>query len=212
MGGYLSESQRTLALYQHRQRNLAAPCSCRIQQTQQPGCTIVADMKNNHAIVDVDDQYFYIQTDLDAPTGKLVAVPIADRNPPTGKRSSRQSLEVLNGFGRRRNLYCTYMKDAVNKVYEFDHSGKQIREVELPDWERLAVSRVRKEKAFYFVFTSYTNPPPSTNSISPPANLLSIKSQKLNSNHPTSNPKQVYSIMSKDGTKIPMIITYKRWA
>ena len=210
MGGYLSEDERWLFISTANETYGGALFVQDLSKPNSPVVPIVADMKNNHAIVDVDDQYFYIQTDLDAPTGKLVAAPIADPKPANWKTIIPAKPEVLSVSAVGGTLYCTYMKDAVNKVYEFDHSGKQIREVELPGLGTAGgFSGKKEEKETYFVFTSYTNPATIYKLDIATGKSSLYKESKVEFKPSDFESKQVF-YTSKDGTKIPMIITYKK--
>ena len=210
MGGYLSEDERWLFISTANETYGGALFVQDLSKPNSPVVPIVADMKNNHSIVDVDDQYFYIQTDLDAPTGKLVAAPIADPKPANWKTIIPAKPEVLSVSAVGGTLYCTYMKDAVNKVYEFDHSGKQIREVELPGLGTAGgFSGKKEEKETYFVFTSYTNPATIYKLDIATGKSSLYKESKVEFKPSDFESKQVF-YTSKDGTKIPMIITYKK--
>jgi prolyl oligopeptidase len=210
MGGYLSEDEKWLiistanetyggALYVH---NLVVPNS--------PVIPIVTDMKNNHGIVDVDDNFFYIQTDKDAPTNKLVAAPIAYPKPANWKTIIAAKPEVLNVSAAGGNFYCTYMKDAVNKVYQMDSTGKQIREIELPGLGTASgFSSKKEEEETYFVYTSYTTPATIYKLDITSGKASVYKQPKVEFNSSDYESKQLF-YTSKDGTKIPMIVTHKK--
>lgn len=52
-----------------------------------PITALIGDMNNSSGVLGADDRYFYIQTDKDAPKGKIVTAPLADPKPQTGKHS-----------------------------------------------------------------------------------------------------------------------------
>ena len=78
---------------------------------------IISDMKSNVSVLDNDDQYFYIQTDKDAPTGKVVAAPISHPAPANWKTIIDAKPEVLSASTGGGYLFCSYLKDAITKVY-----------------------------------------------------------------------------------------------
>ncbi|MFN8253768.1 MAG: prolyl oligopeptidase family serine peptidase [Ferruginibacter sp.] len=184
-----------------------------VQDLTKPGSPvipIVADMKNSHNIVDVDDQFFYIQTDKDAPTGKLVKAPVND--PGVGKWTTVIPAvpEVLNASAAGGALFCTYLKDAVNKVYQYDHTGKQVREVALPGLGTASGFAARKEdKETYYVFTSYIHPATIYKMDIGSGKTSVYKESKVQFKPSDFESEQVF-YSSKDGTKIPMIITHKK--
>lgn len=210
MWGGLSEDERWLFIST---ANETYGNALYVQDLTKPGSPvipIVTDMKNSHNVVDADDQFFYIQTDRDAPTGKLVTVPVNDPSPANWKTLIDAKPEVLTASAAGGTLYCTYMKDAVNKVYQYGHDGKQVREVQLPGLGTASGFTAKKEEKFtYFVFTSYINPATIYKLDIASGKAEVYKESKVQFKPADFESKQVF-YTSKDGTKIPMIITYKK--
>jgi prolyl oligopeptidase len=210
MGGYVSEDEKWLFISA---ANETYGGSLYVQDLTKPGSAvvpIVADMKNNHFVVVNDDNFFYLQTDLGAPTGKLVAVPVGNLGVANWKTLIDAKPEVLSASAAGGVLFCTYLKDAVNKVYQFDYSGKLIREVALPGLGSAGgFSGKKEEKETFYVFTSYVNPPAIYKMNIADGSTEVYKESKVQFNTNDFESKQVF-YPSKDGTKIPMIITYKK--
>ena len=208
--GYLSEDEKWLFMSA---ANETYGNSLYVQELSKPGSpviSIVTDMKNSHNMVDVDENYFYIQTDKDAPTNKLVMAPVANASPANWKTMVAAKPEVLNASAVGGSIFCTYLKDAVNKVFQFDRTGKQIREVQLPGLGTASgFSGKQDEKETYFVFTSYINPATIYKMDIATGNNVIYKESKVEFKAIDFESKQVF-YTSKDGTKIPMLITYKK--
>ena len=208
--GYLSEDEKWLFMSA---ANETYGNSLYVQDLSKPGSpviSIVTDMKNSHNMVDVDENYFYIQTDKDAPTNKLVMAPVANAAPANWKTIVAAKPEVLNASAVGGSIFCTYLKDAVNKVFQFDRTGKQIREVQLPGLGTASgFSGKQDEKETYFVFTSYINPATIYKMDLATGNNVIYKESKVDFKAIDFESKQVF-YTSKDGTKIPMLITYKK--
>ena len=208
--GYLSENEKWLIIGA---ANETYGNSLYAQDLNKPGSPviqIVTDMKNSHSIVDVDDNYFYIQTDKDAPTNKLVAAPVTDPKPANWKTIVEARPEVLSASAVGGSIFCTYLKDAVNKVYQYDHAGKQVREVALPGLGTAGgFSGKKEEQETYFVFTSYVNPATIYKMDIASGKTEVYKESKIQFDPKDFESKQVF-YTSKDGTKIPMLITYKK--
>lgn len=132
IGGYLSEDEKWLFISTANETYGNALYVQDLSKPNSPVIPIVTDMKNSHNIVDADDNFFYIQTDKDAPTNRLVAAPVATPQIANWKTLIEARPEVLSASAVGGSIFCSYLKDAVNKVYQYDHSGKQIREVVLP--------------------------------------------------------------------------------
>ena len=171
---------------------------------------LVTDMKNTYGIIDTDDQYFYIQTDKEAPTGKIVIAPIAEPSEANWKTLIDAKPEVLTASTGGGYIFCTYLKDAVNKVYQYDKTGKEVREIQLPGLgTAYGFSTFKEEKDLHYVFTSYVNPSTIYKLDIATGNTTIFKESKVQFKPEDYESKQVF-YNSKDGTKIPMIITYKK--
>ncbi len=184
-----------------------------VQDLTQPGSPIVPvldNMSTSSAIIDADDEYFYIQTDKDAPRSKVVKAPVQDPKPAHWQTLVPEQPEVLGASVAGGSLFCSYLKDAISKVFQYDMKGNKIREITLPGLGSAdGFSGKKEEKETYYRFSSYVNP-----STIYKLDLASGKSEvykkpevKFVSSDYES--KQVF-YTSKDGTKIPMIITYKK--
>ncbi|MBK8608634.1 MAG: S9 family peptidase [Chitinophagaceae bacterium] len=210
MFAYVSEDEKWLIMGA---ANETYGSSLSVQDLTKPGSPviqIVTDMKNNHSIIDVDDNYFYIQTDKDAPTNKLVAAPVANPVQANWKTIVEAKPEVLSVSAVGGSIFCSYLKDAVNKVYQYDRTGKQIREVQLPGLGTAGgFSGKMDEKETYFVFTSYVNPTTIYKMDLASGKTSVYKESKVQFKPADFESKQVF-YTSKDGTKIPMLITYKK--
>ncbi|MBC7650366.1 MAG: S9 family peptidase, partial [Deinococcales bacterium] len=175
-----------------------------------PIVQLVTGKNNNHHIINVDDNNFYIQTDKDAPTGKIVTAPIVNPGIDNWKTLIDAKPEVLSASSGGGYLFCSYLKDAVTKVYQHTIDGKLLHEIELPGLGTAdGFDAKTKEKEFYYMYTSYVSPATIYK-----YNIASSKSELYKQSQVKFKPadyesKQVF-YNSKDGTKIPMIITYKK--
>ena len=102
------------------------------------------------------------------------------------------------------------MKDAVSVVKQFDYKGKLIRTIALPGVGTASgFGGKAKDKELYFSFTNYVTPG-TTYTFFPDSGKSSVyvkpKVDFVSENYES---KQVF-FTSKDGTKVPMIITHKK--
>ncbi len=210
MWGYLSENEKWLIIGTANETYGSAMYVQNIVVPNSPVIPIVTDMKNSHGIVDVDDNFFYIQTDKDAPTNKLVSAPIADPKPANWKTIIDAKPEVLMVSAAGGSFYGTYMKDAVNKVYQFNKMGKQVREIELPGLgSAYGFSSKKEETETYFVYTSYIAPTTIYKLDIASGKATMYKQPKVEFKSSEYESKQLF-YTSKDRTKIPMIVTHKK--
>lgn len=171
---------------------------------------LVTDFKNQHGVVDNDSTNFYIQTDRNAPNGKLVVAPIKTATEANWKTLIEAKPEVLSVSTAGGSLYCSYLKDAVSVVYQYDHAGNEIRKIELPGLGSAnGFSGWKDDKDIFFTFTSYTNPVSIYKLNIESGRSEMYKQPKVQFNPNDYESKQIF-YTSKDSTKIPLIITYKK--
>jgi prolyl oligopeptidase len=175
-----------------------------------PVNALASDMNNASGVLGADDQYFYIQTDKDAPKGKVVTAPLADPKPANWKTLIPEQPEVLNAGTAGGNIFCVYLKDAITKVLQYDMAGKKIRDVQLPGLgSAYGFGGKDTDKELYFTFSSYTSPSTIYKMDIPSGKSEVYKKSGVKFNSDDYESNQVF-YKSKDGTKIPMIITHKK--
>ncbi|SOC79267.1 prolyl oligopeptidase [Salinimicrobium sediminis] len=172
--------------------------------------TIVGHEKNESYVLDNRGSKLFIVTDLNAPNRRIVTVDAANPSPENWKDLIPETENVLSPATGGEYIFAEYMEDAVSKVKQYDYEGKLIREVELPGIGTVGgLGGEKEEKELYYVFTNYVTP----GSIYK-YNVESGVSELYNTPQVDFNPgdftsEQVF-YTSKDGTKVPMIITYKK--
>lgn len=162
----------------------------------------------NTNVIDTKDDFVYIITDKSAPNRKLQKFSI--KNPEVWIDvipETENALSVSTGGGY---IFAKYMKDALSFVKQFDYDGKLIRTIALPgNGTASGFGGKKEEKDLYFSFTNYITPGTIYK-----YNVESGKSEIYQKPKVKFNPgdfvsEQVF-YTSKDGTKIPMIISYKK--
>ena len=210
MGGYVTEDEKWLIISTANETYGNALYVLDLTKPNAPVIPVVTDMKHSHNLLDADENFFYIQTDMDAPTGKLVTAPLATPSPVNWKTIVDTKPEVLTASTAGGSIFCTYLKDAVNKVYQFDKTGKQLREIQLPGLGTASGFYAKnEEKELYYVFTSYITPATIFKMDIATGKAEIYKESKVQFKPGDFESKQIF-YTSKDGTKIPMIITHKK--
>jgi len=185
-----------------------------IKDLTDPDASLVelsSGFENDFSIIEHFDGKLYLMTNWKAPKQRLMVI-----DPKKPKRENWKEilpetndvLESVSIIGGK--IVGVYMKDATNHAYSFDINGNKLFEVPLPTLGSLSSfsGNVDDNEAFY-TFTSYTFPPTiyrfdiakSTSDVFRKADV------SFNSDEYTS--EQVF-YTSKDGTKVPMSITYKK--
>jgi len=152
----------------------------------------------------------YLVTNLNAPNKKVVTVDAKNPSSDNWKDFIPETENVLSLNSGAGYFFAEYMIDAVSKVLQYDFNGNLVREVKLPGVGSAGGFGGKKDaKELYFSFTNY-NTPNSTYKFNPKDGAYtSYWKPAINFNTEDYESSQVF-YTSKDGTKIPMIITHKK--
>jgi prolyl oligopeptidase len=208
--GDVTENQKWLVIYAGNSTYGTELYVKDLTKAGSPIVPIASTADNQHSIVDADDNFFYIQTDKDAPTGRVVTAPVNHPEPANWKTLIESKSEVLSASTGGGYLFCVYLKDAVSKVFQHEMNGKQLREIELPGLgSAYGFNGKTHEKELYYTYTSYISPRTIFKLEVASGKTSLYKKPVVKFNPDDYESKQVF-YPSKDGTKIPMIITYKK--
>jgi prolyl oligopeptidase len=172
--------------------------------------TVLDHTDSDTRVLDNDGSKLYLVTNLDAPNQRVVTV---DASNPTLENwedfipETENVLSVSTGAGY---IFAEYMVDAVAKVKQYAYNGDMVREVQLPGVGSIGGFSGKKEAdELYYTFTNYSTP--STIYKFDPDQGGSEVYAESGADFDSANyeSKQVF-YTSKDGTEVPMIITYKK--
>ena len=170
---------------------------------------LIDNFEREYSFIGNEGTIFFFQTDLDAPRKRIIAIDI--RKPREIREIVPQSSETLVGVDIVANMFvATYLKDAKTQVKMYSLDGGFVREVEFPGIGSAAgFGGKRTETETFYSFSSFATPPTIFR-----YDLLTGASKKLRQAQVKFNPddytvEQVF-YPSKDGTKVPMFITYKK--
>ena len=210
VGGYVSDDNRYLFISA---ANSTSGNELYLKDLSVPNSPIVAIHKGFEYDVDVLDNIgttLFIVTNLKAPNKRIVTVGVANPGVENWKDLIPETEQVLNPSTGAGYIFANYMKDAVSVVKQFDYKGKLIRTIALPGVGTASgFGGKAKDKELYFSFTNYVTPG-TTYTFFPDSGKSSVyvkpKVDFVSENYES---KQVF-FTSKDGTKVPMIITHKK--
>jgi prolyl oligopeptidase len=181
-----------------------------LTKTNAPIVPVVTGFDTEQEVVYAENGKLYIITNMHAPHRKLV---ITDAAAPTAEHWKDFIPETKFPLGVStcgRKFFAQYIKDAVSQVIQYDLTGKKEKEIQLPGLGTAGgFSGKREEKETYFSFTSYVYPPTIFKYDINSSNSFVYKKPAINYNPEDYESRQVF-YTSKDGTKIPIIITYKK--
>ena len=175
-----------------------------------PLITVLAQMNSDTYLLENEGSQLFFVTNLNADNKKIVTVDAAKPTPEHWQDFIAETEHVLSASVGGGYFFAEYMIDAISKVYQYDYQGNLVREVPLPGIGSVsALSGKKADKTLYYTFTNYKTPSTiyAFNVGDGKTTIYRKSAAKFNSDNYIS--EQVF-YTSKDGTKVPMIITYKK--
>lgn len=161
-------------------------------------------------VIDNIGNTLFLETNLNAPNKRVVKVDISNPSPENWIDLIPETEHVLNVSKGGNYIFASYMVDAISKVLQYDYSGKLIREVKLPGVGSVGGFTAKKEDAeLYYTFTNYVTPGNIYKFNIESGESELYQKSKIDFDSDAYESKQVF-YNSKDGTKVPMIITHKK--
>ena len=171
---------------------------------------VVNNFNNDHSVIHNEGSKLFILTNLNAPNAKIVS---ADASQPGTENwtdfipETENVLEPSTGAGY---FFARYLIDAISKVKQYDIKGTLVREIELTGpGSAGGFSGKKNEKEIYFSFTNYTTPSVIYKMDPESGETQVFKKPLILFNDEEYTSEQVF-YNSKDGTRVPLIITYKK--
>jgi len=172
--------------------------------------TILDDTSTDSNVIDNVGSKLFIMTNKNAPNQKVVTVDATNPTPENWIDFIPETENVLSIGSGGGYFFAEYMVDAISQVLQYDYDGKLVREVKLPGLGSAGGFGGKKEdKEFYFSFTNYSTPGSSYKYNVATGEYVQYWKPEIDFNPADYESKQVF-YTTKDGTKVPMIITYKK--
>lgn len=181
-----------------------------LRKANSPLVLLTDGYENDHYLLDSDGDRLFIVTNFNAPNQKVVEANASKPEQEHWKDFIPETDYVLSPSSGSGFFFAEYMVDAISKIHQYDSKGTNLGEVSLPGVGSVSGFSGEKEDAIlYYRFTNYANP-----SSIYAYNPLTQKSE-LYWNPPIDFDPSMYESKqvfyeSKDSTKVPMIITYKK--
>jgi prolyl oligopeptidase len=175
-----------------------------------PIVTVADNFDNEHRVVHSEEDWLYIQTNLDAPNNRLVKVQTSSPQPSNWTDVIPEKKEVLSVSTAGGYIFASYLRDALSAVEQYDLDGNLKRTVELPGQGTAAGFGGKwADESLYYTFTSYINPGTIYHYQIEAGTSEVYKESGVSFDPGEYESKQVF-YESKDGTRVPMMITYKK--
>jgi len=165
----------------------------------------------DYSMIDHLGDKIFIQTNQDAPKGKIMVVDFNKPSKENWETLIDESENVLQGAGiYGGRLFTEYLEDASSKAYFYDLNGNYLNELKLPSIGTLfGFDGRRNETTAFYGFTSFTFPSSIYKYDIETGKSEVFKSSEVDFTPEAYETKQVF-YSSKDSTKIPMFIVYKK--
>ncbi|WP_078084927.1 prolyl oligopeptidase family serine peptidase [Microbulbifer mangrovi] len=181
-----------------------------LTKTDAPLVPVLTDFDSDTYVIDNLDSKLFLVTNRDAPNKKVVTVDAANPTPDNWQDFIPETENVLTASTGGGYFFAEYMVDALSRVYQYDYNGKRVREISLPGPGSVSSpSGKREDKTLYYSFTNYKTP----------STIFAFDVEKGESGvyresgakfDPAAYESEQVFFTSKDGTKVPMLITYKK--
>jgi len=182
-----------------------------LQTPDSPIVELISEFEANFSLIDNDGSIFWVQTDLDAPRGRVIAIDSHNPGRENWQEIIPQAEETLEDVGVLNNQFVAdYLKDARSSIKIFDLNGAFVREVELPGIGSAGgFGGKRYDTETFYVFTSFTTPA-TIYRYDMVTGERSLFRQPTVDFDPTQYETRQVFYRSKDGTQVPMFITHKK--
>ncbi|MEM8720319.1 MAG: prolyl oligopeptidase family serine peptidase [Cyanobacteria bacterium P01_G01_bin.39] len=182
-----------------------------LQQPESEVIELISEFEASYGVIEHEQDVFWLQTDLDAPRGKVMAIDLNNPAKSNWQEIIPQAPETLRGVGLLNNQFVTnYLQDARSQIKIYDLQGTLVREVELPGIGSAGgFGGKRYDTETFYTFTSFTTPATIYRYDMTTGNSTLFRQPEVDFNPDDYQTQQVF-YTSKDGTKIPMFITYKK--
>lgn len=172
--------------------------------------TIVDNFDSDSGVIENEGNKLFISTNYKAPNNRIVTVDAVAPQQQNWKDLIPETENVLSPSTGGGYLFANYMQDAVSVIKQYDYNGKLVREISLPGIGSAGGFGGKKEqKVLYYSFTNYITPG-SIYSFDPKSGKSELhRTPDVDFKSENYVSKQVF-FTSKDGTKVPMIITHKK--
>ena len=210
-GASVTEDERFLIIYVSEGTDGTEMYYKDLHSNQKDFGLLFAGFQDNYSVINNIGDKLLVQTDAGAPNQRVILVDPKNPKKENWKDVIPEKPELLEsaatGGGK---LFVSYLKDVTTHVYQYSLEGNLEHEIALPALgTAFGFSGDKEDALIFYTFTSFTYPPTIYK-----YDIASGKSDIWQKSDVKFNPeeyetKQVF-YNSKDGTKVPMFLVYKK--
>src|SRR5262245_50894354 len=172
---------------------------------------LIDDFDSRNFFIDNIGPTFFFRTDRGAERNRVVAININHPRQVDWKEiipQAADNLTFVELVGDR--LICQYLKDARSLIKVFSNAGQFVRDVELPGIGTASgFGGKREDTETFYSFSSFATPPSIYRYDIATGKSSLFRESKVKFQPSDYEVTQVF-VPSKDGTKVPMFLTYKK--
>ncbi len=181
-----------------------------LTKANSPLITVVDNTDSDTYMVSSHGDDLLFVTNMAAPNKRVIKVNAQKPTPDNWVDVIPETDNVLSVSTGGKYLFAKYMKDATSLIQQYDLNGKKIRDIALPEVGTASgFSGKKSQTTLYYSFSNQKTPSTIFSlDLASGESAVHMKS-KVKFDSDNFESKQVF-YTSKDGTKVPMIITHKK--
>ncbi|GGI76983.1 prolyl oligopeptidase family serine peptidase [Shewanella gelidii] len=172
---------------------------------------LIAELEAEYSFLGNDDSVFYFKTDLDALNGKVIAIDVNRPQKSNWKTIIPESADPISRVKIVNDqLVVSSLHHVLGKLSVYDLDGRKVKDIALPGKGKITGPYGKRSKDyFYYVFSSYTQPLTTYRYDFKTGSSAVYAEPKISFSPDDYVTEQVF-YKSKDGTQVPMLISYKK--
>lgn len=172
---------------------------------------LILKLEAEYEFLGNDGSVFYFKTDLEAPNGKVIAIDTRNSDKSQWQTIIPESKDPINNVAIiNDHLVVSYLHDVLGQLSIYSMGGQKRQDVALPGLGNVAGPFGKASKDyFYYVFNSYIQPETTYKFDFKTGGSTVIAKPKVSFNPDDYVSEQVF-YSSKDGTRVPMMLSYKK--
>lgn len=173
--------------------------------------TIVSNFENDFNVIDNNDDILLVQTNYAATNYQLIGIDFKNPSANLWRTIIGQTNDLLKDVTiSEKKLIANFLVDVQSRLLRYNFAGELLGDIELPQVGMVdAISSNRESSELFFTFQNWTTPQEIYKYDVNKNNRELYKKPTVPFSTDLFETKQVF-YNSKDGTKIPMFITYKK--
>ncbi len=185
-----------------------------VQDLQNPNATlvtVVGNFDNDYSVIDNVGSHLLVRTNFEAVNNRIVEINLGSPASNQWKDIVPESNNVLQNVSICGNkMFLWYLKDASTLVKQVDYKGNVEKEIALPGIGSTSdFSGKKGDQEVFYSYTSFAYPTSIFRYDIPSGKSTLYEQPSVDFKPEEFETKQVF-FESKDGTKVPMFIVYKK--